>query len=862
MNSFLHTSATQIDTFADGNAEPFVGGEGCNRAWWFEKILSLPKPTSASAARGQAIHKKIEDYLTKGEKLTPDLEQHVLRFLPARKDVESKRVRVEHPIELLVGQTSIKLKGYVDIWSKGRIEDHKTSADTRWFKTGPELKKNTQLLLYGYAQHAAFFQDGKGELLFAHNQLLVPKGSVTVTYATRTEATVPVTDTIEFWKKRAIPITERMKEVALLDDPSKVTPNWNACGRFGGCAFADRCAALKGAGATTPSANPFASRPTSQENNMPGPTVPLPRLSPQLAAAVGKVQHQVVQPQVVSAGVQTRTQPVAPSTQPASQVKGATGVTPPDAPPDSKPGMPAAPTTPETKPAPTQSEKSMAPINYDILSDKQKSDVLLSRGFSGEDISLMDTDAFEAILRSGHTRDEIEYTMGKDDQGPYIAGFECKKPVEPPAPLPRRRVTTQIPIAGQPDLVVKMTQEITGTPLETKPVGRAIGCPKVAETARQPRNAENRLGELGFKPEQVAKMSRNTMQILLDEKIHAKFVTVLNDGSAMVFDQEPNTAPVITQTRPVEPEKMWYWNPDASPAFVLLDKLQAADVVKHGHHFIGTDAEKEEFEQALVAAEKGHTNTSEVYARVVMSVMMSASRQERDEAAGFVEPEPVTNGHYVGGESTLPEGGEDFEQQGDEQGSVSDSSAFEAKLRSMGEDEFEYALDRAILVVHEAKSRGVLAPKSDDLFQRHIAEAVQAAVAEKDAEIARLLEERNAARRQVAELDGAAMRAEAAAGVSGLTLYIDCAPQKGEPVIYFDDFIAPHHDAVAKANGVEHIDDHDKLFGRGPGMIASRLLLAANRPTGALVVYSDHRFAPACLEVLTRFATKIVRGRR
>jgi hypothetical protein len=96
----------------------------------------------------------------------------------------------------------------------------------------------------------------------------------------------------------------------------------------------------------------------------------------------------------------------------------------------------------------------------------------------------------------------------------------------------------------------------------------------------------------------------------------------------------------------------------------------------------------------------------------------------------------------------------------------------------------------------------------------------------------------------------------------GLALYIDCVPTKGEAYTDFAEFIAPHVDAVAQAHGAENFYDLDKLFGRGPGMVAARLLLPANRPTGALVIDSRHPFAAACVADLQRFATRVVRAMR
>jgi hypothetical protein len=97
---------------------------------------------------------------------------------------------------------------------------------------------------------------------------------------------------------------------------------------------------------------------------------------------------------------------------------------------------------------------------------------------------------------------------------------------------------------------------------------------------------------------------------------------------------------------------------------------------------------------------------------------------------------------------------------------------------------------------------------------------------------------------------------------ASLALYIDCVPTKGEAYTDFAEFIAPHVDAVAQAHGAENFYDLDKLFGRGPGMVAARLLLPANRPTGALVIDSRHPFAAACVADLQRFATRVVRAMR
>lgn len=52
---------------------------------------------------------------------------------------------------------------------------------------------------------------------------------------------------------------------------------------------------------------------------------------------------------------------------------------------------------------------------------------------------------------------------------------------------------------------------------------------------------------------------------------------------------------------------------------------------------------------------------------------------------------------------------------------------FKAKLEAMSGPEFDVLWDRLVLVLAEAKRRGLLAAKSDDLFQQHIEAARQEA---------------------------------------------------------------------------------------------------------------------------------------
>ena len=51
---------------------------------------------------------------------------------------------------------------------------------------------------------------------------------------------------------------------------------------------------------------------------------------------------------------------------------------------------------------------------------------------------------------------------------------------------------------------------------------------------------------------------------------------------------------------------------------------------------------------------------------------------------------------------------------------------FKSKLEGMSDSAFDMVWGRAVLIVEEAKRRGLLAPKSEDLFTNHLAEAAAA----------------------------------------------------------------------------------------------------------------------------------------
>jgi hypothetical protein len=813
VNTFTHVSASQLDAFADASAAPFVGGEGCNRAWWFEKILGIPKPPKVSADRGVLIHKRSEQYLKTGDPA------HLADGLMLAKDLlpdpallQQGRLKVEHPVSAKVVD-GVVLKGFVDIWLPWQIDDIKTSNDPRWFKTPEEIRSNLQMNIYGYINGVTHGTGRNGTVRLAHIQLHVPRNTVTVVSARRVEVEVPIDATRKVWTDRVVPLTRRMQEVAQIDDPSRVTPNWSACSRYGGCPYQDRCAALKLAGAGGTARSPFAgmnatlSHPVpsdpepTQENTAMPPSPTAPRLPPALAAKVGQVigastpiapasatpaltRAPVATPPAASVATQARTtaapSPATPrlppgvrlpsnvpvtkvadvpvtkvadvpvSSAPAPAAR-ATGVVPPDA-PNPRAAAPAQPSQSDVEPAP--------------VTDQQKEQALLGLGWPEDVLSLMPADVFEEAYAARLPFTDVDLVYGQDEDGQYVESFARKPPPAPAAVVRRRVAGVCAPVATQvetkpenipcnsPANCTEPSHAGLHAPPVAAPAKRGVpfGVPLAAQTARRPRDAAKRLATYGYADSVIAKMSTDTMKYILDNEVPPTVVSILPDGSGVRFDIEPE-AEVDGETTPEDVRE--YLDRKAEEAETTADYEDPTIA--------------QPLKPAPVEAAAETSAPDPVFTADPTVGLPTSTKASREEKAAETVKERLAKG-----------------------------ATFREKLDQLTPSEAQYAVERA-------------------------AETLAA---------------------------------------KGLALYIDCVPTKGEAYTDFAEFIAPHVDAVAQTHGAENFYDLDKLFGRGPGMVAARLLLPANRPTGALVIDSRHPFAAACVADLQRFATRVVRAMR
>jgi hypothetical protein len=153
MTDVIKTSASAIEAFDDST--PF----GCNRRWYFEKVMKLPTPPRDNLTLGSNLHKAIESFLEKGA--PGDIAPEVQRLFHAIKP-EVLRVRdegflaLEHPIDFML-EPDIRIIGYIDVLRKNGPLDWKTSSDVGKYAPTPyKLARSTQMLIYSRWQRGAF----------------------------------------------------------------------------------------------------------------------------------------------------------------------------------------------------------------------------------------------------------------------------------------------------------------------------------------------------------------------------------------------------------------------------------------------------------------------------------------------------------------------------------------------------------------------------------------------------------------------------------------------------------------------------------------------------------------------------------
>lgn len=223
-------SASQLRKFHD-----------CPRAWFFQKILNYPTPTSEAAELGKSLHSQVENYIKDGTEPEDERAWLLLRNLGSI-DLSREDLTVEGHIKFLVDPSNPggpRFQGFIDLTVPGAVRvivwDHKTTSNLKWAKSEHELHHDIQMVSYA---HWVFSQCADvDEVEVVHSYVTtrgVPEQRVVRAVLTRAEVA-------ERWAELEKLITE-MERVRALEDVRKVSVNLDSCSKYGGCPHASVCA--------------------------------------------------------------------------------------------------------------------------------------------------------------------------------------------------------------------------------------------------------------------------------------------------------------------------------------------------------------------------------------------------------------------------------------------------------------------------------------------------------------------------------------------------------------------------------------------------------------------------------------------
>lgn len=220
-----HVSASQITTFRD-----------CPRKWYLQKIVKLPSPATAATELGSRVHEELEHWLRERRPFSDSLEGYIAAsgapLLP-----QDNRVYIELNIaeSLPIKDSPVPVLGFIDaLYPDSRlILDHKTSSNKRYTKTARELAYNVQLMLYAYAW---LTHNDEPEVTVSH----VYYGTRGARWSHRVDATCSREHVVAQWAKIKKTIIE-MQRTATAPTAAAVTPNYQACEKYGGCPYVAEC---------------------------------------------------------------------------------------------------------------------------------------------------------------------------------------------------------------------------------------------------------------------------------------------------------------------------------------------------------------------------------------------------------------------------------------------------------------------------------------------------------------------------------------------------------------------------------------------------------------------------------------------
>ena len=221
--------------------------ERCPRAWFYKYRLGKKPPPSPGQERGSWCHEQLEAY-ARGQ--LADLDYSIFPEAKAARPFyyapRSEGIGIEEEIcfeiaglpfvayEDVVNRTGRYLDslGRMLLDSYPEIADYKFNKSPKFWKTGSDLKRDLQMLVYA---RAWFPRAPYVRLSHVCHQTTKPHDAAKVTVL------APWADIEAFHVEVVEPAVARLKATAALTDVNETPVKLAACSAFGGCAYAGEC---------------------------------------------------------------------------------------------------------------------------------------------------------------------------------------------------------------------------------------------------------------------------------------------------------------------------------------------------------------------------------------------------------------------------------------------------------------------------------------------------------------------------------------------------------------------------------------------------------------------------------------------
>lgn len=203
---------------------------GCEQRAVFKYVFGLDDPPSGNQQLGTDLHALVEHRLRHGAAPAGEGDAFGL-YLSGQAMIEQvasrKILAIETPLKTF-SIADVKVKGFVDVVHEEGIIDWKTSSDIRRYgKTAADLAKDTQMVLYGKAEHPQL-----PFVKLAHGYFQT-RGRKSTDFV---EVEVTQDHLDAHIEKVIIPKVERMKVLAA--DPEQAVRDYKKCFN---CTFRPRC---------------------------------------------------------------------------------------------------------------------------------------------------------------------------------------------------------------------------------------------------------------------------------------------------------------------------------------------------------------------------------------------------------------------------------------------------------------------------------------------------------------------------------------------------------------------------------------------------------------------------------------------